>query len=395
MAFRIHDSVVRGEIDNREKDFVRGRIWVHGRTEPVTLSLAGNAHPDLAGCLLTFENSQTTAAHPHLESLDPLQQGTIGDLTASRKVRVFDVPMEEAMTLIRRKEKPPEHMANSLYLEWFSETNGRVVIESVDYRLQISPPAWRLTADEEQQRAADAEAGFTGFMDKLDEAVETARFKPPQDRPMTEFEWEKAFRESDALTDKASELYEKFGDRDDFEDILAREMGWDRSDGSDGENAMDVDEMNRACEEALAHPPQPNPLTEGVDWIREKDGSISHPLEVRIRRSSTALHKWCQERNLLGEAEESDLHEMIFKLQCCGAKCAGALGSLAEDDDTGDPGFIVAGLKRAVALLHECLAAADRVASQNLLPAKKLTPFRQELHAVRQSILDLMDRFRK
>ena len=31
MAFRIHDSVVRGEIDNRVKGMVRGKIWVEGR----------------------------------------------------------------------------------------------------------------------------------------------------------------------------------------------------------------------------------------------------------------------------------------------------------------------------------------------------------------------------
>jgi hypothetical protein len=36
-----------------------------------------------------------------------LQRGSIGDLTASRKVRVFDVPLQEALAMIRRKEKPP------------------------------------------------------------------------------------------------------------------------------------------------------------------------------------------------------------------------------------------------------------------------------------------------
>src|SRR3989441_3001710 len=118
MAFRIHESVVRGEIDNRVKGIVRSKIWVEGRAEPVVLELKGNAWPDLAGCLLTFTNPQKPIAHPHLDSLHPLQRGRIGDLTASRKVRVFDVPLQQAMGMIRRKEKPPEHMANSLYLEW-------------------------------------------------------------------------------------------------------------------------------------------------------------------------------------------------------------------------------------------------------------------------------------
>ena len=40
MAFRIHDSVVRGEIDNRVKGMVRGKIWVEGRAEPVSAAEA-------------------------------------------------------------------------------------------------------------------------------------------------------------------------------------------------------------------------------------------------------------------------------------------------------------------------------------------------------------------
>src|SRR5215471_2985648 len=120
MAFRIHDSVVRGEIDNRVKGVVRGRIWVEGKSKPLVLELEGNAWPDLAGCLLTFTNPLERVRDQHLDSLSPTQRGVIGDLTASRKVRVFDVPLDEALAMIRRKEKPPEHMDNSLYLEWFS-----------------------------------------------------------------------------------------------------------------------------------------------------------------------------------------------------------------------------------------------------------------------------------
>jgi hypothetical protein len=58
MAFRIHDSVVWGEVDNRAKGIVRGRIWVQGRADPLVLELEGNALPDLAGCLLTFRNPE-------------------------------------------------------------------------------------------------------------------------------------------------------------------------------------------------------------------------------------------------------------------------------------------------------------------------------------------------
>jgi hypothetical protein len=172
MAFRIHDSVVRGEVDNRSKGVVLGKIWLEGRDLPVMLELRGNAWPDLAGCLLTFTNPQKRIPHQHLDSLDAVQRGGIGDLTASRKVRVFDVPLEEALDMIRRKEKPPEHMANCLYLEWFSETNGRVVIESADYELKISAPEWRMTPEEEMERAKQAASGMTEFMEKIIQADE-------------------------------------------------------------------------------------------------------------------------------------------------------------------------------------------------------------------------------
>ncbi len=172
MAFRIEESVVRGEIDNRTKGFIRGKIWVEGRAEPIILQLSGNAHADLAGCVLTFVNPLKRVPHPHLDGLQPLQRGTIGDLTASRKVRVFNVPLEEAFAMIDRGEKPPEHMANCLYLEWYSAVNGRVVIESADYELTISAPEWRLTPEDEANRAREAAVGmeeFTTHLDQIDE----------------------------------------------------------------------------------------------------------------------------------------------------------------------------------------------------------------------------------
>ena len=107
MAFRIHDSVVRGEIDNRAKRMIRGKIWVEGRPEPIILTLKGNGHPDLAGCLLTFTNPGKRFAHPHLNSLTREQLGVAGDMTASRKARVFEVPVEQAYAMSKRKKSRP------------------------------------------------------------------------------------------------------------------------------------------------------------------------------------------------------------------------------------------------------------------------------------------------
>src|SRR5215471_2598396 len=245
MAFRIHDSVVRGEIDNRVKGIVRGKIWVEGRTEPAVLELQGNAWPDLAGCLLTFTNPQKRIPHLHLDSLAPLQRGGIGDLTASRKVRVFDVPLEEALSMSRGKENPPEHMANCLYLEWFSEANGRVVIESADYELKISAPEWKMTPEEDAERARQAAAGMSGFLTKLTEAIEKhKRGQKDPEEEWDEHDYEKFMKEADARTDKYGELLDKYGHSDEAHEKIAREMGWVRD-----LTEEETEEENRRIEE--------------------------------------------------------------------------------------------------------------------------------------------------
>jgi len=398
MAFRIHDSVVRGEIDNRVKGVVRGKIWVEGRPEPVVLELQGNAHPDLAGCLLTFTNPLARVPHPHLDSLRPLQRGTIGDLTASRKVRVMEIPMPEAYLMKKRGEHVPEHMANSLYLEWFSEANGRVVIESADYALTISAPEWRLTPDEEAQRAQDAAAGLAGFMGKLTAAIEEQQRgqKDPETEEWNEHDYEKFMKESDARTTKYMELLDKHGDSDEAEELIAKEMGWDRefTPEEEAERQEWIEEANAAAAEALDEPePEPDPHREGIDWMRTRDGDLRHPLQHRCFEA--AMKFWHAIKALdEGKFADKDIEQFMSEFQITGAKLAGALNGIAHGRGPADPAFTVAYLKRALDHLHQSQAGLEQVAKRKRLPAEMITEARQELFELREGILKLMDEFR-
>jgi hypothetical protein len=398
MAFRIHDSVVRGEIDNRVKGIVRGKIWVEGRADPVVLELEGNAWPDLAGCLLTFTNPQKRVPHQHLDSLHPIQRGSIGDLTASRKVRVFDIPLEEALDMIHRKEKPPEHMANSLYLEWFSERNGRVVIESADYELTISAPEWRLTPEEDAERAKQAAAGMDDFMGKLTEAIEKQqRGQKDPEEEWDEHDYEKFMKESDARTDKYMELLDKYGDSDEAEAKIAKEMGWLKEDQTEEEIEEEnkrIEEINAICEAAAKEPPpEPDPHREGIDWIRAEDGEVRHPLQHRCFESAMKL--WHQADELgLAKSEDPDLGQFIFEFQTTGVKLAGALDGFAIGEGYRDAAFTVAYLKRALDHLHKSQAGLEAVAPKKFLPETIITEARKELFEIREGILRLMDEFR-
>ena len=79
MAWRLHDQVVRGEIDNRTRGRVTGRIWIEGWREPLDLALDGDAWRDLAGHRLLFRNP-----HPQkgpTDGLSVLQEGVVGEIT--------------------------------------------------------------------------------------------------------------------------------------------------------------------------------------------------------------------------------------------------------------------------------------------------------------------------
>lgn len=398
MAFRIHDSVVRGEIDNRVKGIVRGKIWVVGRAEPVVLELRGNAHPDLAGCLLTFANPLEPAPHQHLDALSPLQRGTIGDLTASRKARVPSVPMEEFLHWPKEKGRPPSHWANCLYLEWFSEANGRVVIESADYQLRISAPEWRLTPEEDARRADEAAAGLAGFMGKLTEAIEQHQRgqKDPEVEEWDEHDYEKFLKEADARTAKYLELLDKYGDSDEAEQLIAKEMGWDRevSPEEEAERQAWIEEINAVCEAATNEPPpQLDPAREGVDWIRTPDGDLAHPLQHRCFEASI---KFWRAIEALGKDQfkDPDIEQFVSELEITGAKLAGALNCIAEVRAAADPAFTVACLKRALDHLHQSHAGLERVAARRKLPAALIAEARPELFAIREGILKLMTEFR-
>jgi len=212
------------------------------------------------------------------------------------------------------------------------------------------------------------------------------------EKPLDEFGYEKFMRESDARTDKYMELLEKYEGHPDCEKIVAREMGWEWL-----EEALEADERGALPprEEIEIPPLVPNPLTEGVDWIRDEHGHIHHPLTKRAFESAMSMWHFCDDHDLLGENGDSDLRKMIFQFQTAGAKIAGALDSLAYDEDLREGGFIVAALKRALNYLHESIAAAEKVAQKKLIAPERLDFFRADLFDIREQILLLMERFRQ
>jgi hypothetical protein len=312
-------------------------------------------------------------------------------------VRVFDGPLQEALEMMHRKEKPSEYMANCLYLEWFSEANGRVVIESADYELTISAPEWRLSAKEEQERTQQAAAGMGNFLSRLTEAIERHRReqKSPEEE-WDEHDFERFLKECDARGDKYGELLDKYGDSEEAEEKIAQEMGWSRElteEEAEAERRR-IEEINAACEAALNEPePEPDPQREGIDWVRTENGDVAHPLQHRCFES--AMRFWHEAKRLgLAESADEHLEQFLGEFQTTGAKLAGALNPVAEGRCLPEPAFTVAYLKRALDHLHQSQAGLEGLADKRLFPEPTIAEARGELFAIREGILRLMDQFR-
>jgi hypothetical protein len=393
MTWRLHEHVFRGEIDNRSRGRVAGRIWLAGAEKPLALELLGDCQPDLAGCLLRFENPRPVALSTKPPALR--QRGTVGHITAARKMRVFDLPFEEAYAMIKAGGKPPEHMANALYLEWHSGLSGRGVIESAGYRLEVSEPVWGFTASELAERARRAAEEST---DAFALEIRTDGTEEEWD----EFRCEELLRESDARGDKYRRLLEKYLDHPDRDQIIAHEMGWTWV-----EEALDQKKQTPPSHEdtseatpaeaflpAETELPAPEPSREGIDWVRDEDGDIVHPIE---KRATDALHALLDELRAAGNPEEhdEDLAEFVTHTMTLSAKLAGALGSLAHGWDGPEAGLTIASLKRALDILHQALTAAGALGGDVPLSPKRIAHFRSELFAIREETLTLMAKLRE
>jgi hypothetical protein len=397
MAWRLHEHVLRGKIDNRARGRVTGEIWLAGIDQPLQLELAGDCAPDLAGCELRFENPGSIPMTTKPPA--PQQRGPAGEITAARKVRAFDVPIEEAMAMSRRGETPPEHMSNAMYLEWFSERSGRVVIESADYRLQISEPAWRYTPGEIAERERRIAEEETPFAIAITQEGETQEWD--------EVRYEQFLRESDALTERYGRLLEKYADHPDSERIIAREMGWAWLEEALDQQKQEIEqEHQKELEDLEAKTgggeekfeediedyelPPPDPMREGIDWIRDERGHVLHPVE---KRSHDALHALLDELKASGhfpEEENEELADFVSGFMTLSAKLAGALGGIACGNDFFEPGMVIAWLKRVLEILNKAIAAADATRGKTPLSAERFAYYRSELFAIREDVLELI-----
>ena len=121
MAWRISESLIEGELDNTQPGKVTGWMQFAGMEEKVTFDLTGDFHRDIRGAKIHFTGSAakadpTAGIASDLDGLSPQQTGKTGDITAGL---------------------PPQDYGDSPYIEWYSDDNGRMLIELEPPQIQV------------------------------------------------------------------------------------------------------------------------------------------------------------------------------------------------------------------------------------------------------------------
>lgn len=383
-------------MDNTRKGVVAVELWLRGLDETMRLTLIGHPHRDMAGCRVEFtRRDEVPAEAPRDFDLDlPLvQEGRCGDISASQKRLVPQVSSTEMAEMMRAGKQAPTRMENTIYLEWFTGTHGRLVLEGCGMDILISEPQWQMTEEDERQAREATAATIQGYVDELS----GPQVDVVEGREMDEFEWEEWLKERDRRTDALGELLEKFGHDTEGWDEAAKFMGWHQDEGDD---ASDDAELNADITEFAATDNPDEWRGDDVDDENEEDGvfeseddegfssweSSENPIGLRVgalldaRRKLSPKHKPGDD---YGPAEEFDF--VLMKLR---AKLAGALNGLEEEDSyRPERGMTIALLKRTLLIVDEGLALLESAA---VPPQQK-----EELFAIREDILHRIDALRR
>lgn len=402
MALRLDTAVIRGEIDNTTRDNVRGKLWLVGHDDPIVIDLRGNAWRDVAGCKVTFTNPKPVP-QPAADVLQPKQKGFVGDITASRKVKVFTVPEEEWMNACEEKsiQEPPTEWRNALYFEWFSETNGRVVVESADFDLSISEWLWELDeADEDAQKMTNMHA-MRGWLAGIIQRPEPKEGEDDSEFDESEESWEESLKQSDRLTDAHLEALEKYGEEGLDDDRVSFVMGWDHMLGRNTDEAAEDDDVEDG--ESWKDSAETDATSEFDDadfeaWLEENEEQ-EHPLQKRAHELVVRLLTEITEERT-ENAGHSDgntpLDRFIRNTMNISGKLAGALG-MRGFAGSRNKGYVLAILRRCLNWANEALSALNELMESTEWQQRLnlLTEFRAELFALRDGVTDLRKELRE
>ncbi|HEY8900498.1 MAG TPA: hypothetical protein VIM61_08800 [Chthoniobacterales bacterium] len=198
-----------------------------------------------------------------------------------------------------------------------------------------------------------------------------------------EYQWERFLQQQDRKTEQYFQLFEKYQDHPERDEIIAREMGWNHSDDDDEE------EETSDWLETLQDSDEESEEDEDEDEDAELDELQHSEVYMQSMELNRRVFTMVEEREALKDHPVAV--ELATRVAICGAKLAAALCG----DDLSEVGMTIAYLKRSVKAANDALGAASRLRQAGLIDDEDLGSVNELLFPIRECIVDMMGEFRQ
>jgi hypothetical protein len=201
-----------------------------------------------------------------------------------------------------------------------------------------------------------------------------------------EYQWERFLQQQDRKTEQYFQLFEKYQDHPERDEIIAREMGWNHSDDDDDEEDSDWLEAITSEGEEMESEDEDSDDEEDDAEFDELQHSEVYMQSMELNRRVFTM---VEERDTLKDHPVAV--ELATRVAICGAKLAAALCG----DDLSEVGMTIAYLKRSVKAANDALGAASRLRQADLITDEDLGSVNELLFPIRECIVDMMGEFRQ
>jgi len=196
-----------------------------------------------------------------------------------------------------------------------------------------------------------------------------------------EYQWERFLQQQDRKTEQYFQLFEKYQDHPERDEIIAREMGWNHSDDDDDDEESDwLDTAEDAEGDAEAE--------ESDEDDEEFEALQQSEVYMQSMELNRRVFTMVEERETLKDHPVAV--ELATRVAICGAKLAAALCG----DDFSEVGMTIAYLKRSLKAANDALGAASRLRYAGLISDDDLGQVNELLFPIRERIVDMMGEFR-
>jgi len=198
-----------------------------------------------------------------------------------------------------------------------------------------------------------------------------ADFYDEPERAWDEYDWERFLQQQDSKTERYMELFEKYIDDPNRDQIIAQEMGWTHL----------LDQQTEEIEE-IEFEPDFEVEDEGEEETQEV--FELHPLY----QNAFSLTVWIDQ--LFEEVPSVASSPLGVKLASHVAVASAKLAAALSDHETEEIGMTIAYLKRALRAISTAVEAATQMSHDGTLKSRQFEELYERLFQVRDSIIVMM-----